>query len=168
MITEGQFIIGVTLIYWITFIILWRKACDEAIDWVFNIFLNLLLSVFLMFGTLSLDVKEQRINYEYYCKIQSLKNSNDIQGSFVLGTGSVEQVEYYYYYFKDINGYFRRGKKQVENTVIEERGGTPHIERKYIKRVSITGIVKSYKDQPSEEYKIVVPKGTVINKFEVY
>ena len=168
MITEGQFIIGLILVYWITFIILLRKVCKEVIDWVFNIIGNMFFSIFLMFCTLSLDVKEQSSNFEHYCNIQSLKNSNDIQGSFVLGTGSVDQVEYYYYYYKDINGYFRRGKKQVENTVIEEREGTPHIERKYIKRVSITGIVKSYRDKPSEEYKIVVPKGTVINKFEVY
>src|SRR6187402_386383 len=162
MVTEGQFIIGFILIYWIVLVILWRKSCTGISEWVFSILANLFLAFICMCATLSLDVKEQGINYKYYCKIQSLKNSNDIQGSFVLGTGSVEQVEYYYYYYKDIDGNFRRGKKQVENTVIEEREGTPQIERKYIKNMSRTGIVRSYKDQPTEEYKIVVPKGTVI------
>lgn len=169
MVTEENFIIYGVLFFYALYLFLWRKVCKELIDWVSSLFFNLVASVLTVFLLIAADQKKVETYYKYYCNIHSLKNSNDIRGSFVLGSGNMEQVEYYYYYFKDINGYFKRGKKEVSETVIEERENiVPHIERKHIKYISRTGFVESYSDFPSEKYKIVVPPGTVINKFEVY
>ena len=169
MVTEEQFIIYGGIFFYILYLFLWRKICKNGFDWVTSIFGNFIASVFTVTFLISLDAKDLETYYEHYCNIYSLKNSNDVSGSFTLGSGSVEQVEYYYYYYKDVNGYFNRGKKQVNNTVIEEQDNcVPHIERQKIKSVSKTGFIKEYSDTSSEKYKIVVPKGTVVNKFEIY
>lgn len=169
MVTEVNFIVYGFLFFYILYLFLWRKVCKESVDWVFSLIGNFIVSVFTIFILISADQKEVETYYKYYCNIHSLKNSNDVSGSFVLGSGNIEQVEYYYYYFKDVNGYFKRGKKEVNKTVIEEEeNATPHIERKHVKNMSRTGFIESYVDNSLEEYKIVVPTGTVINKFEVY
>jgi hypothetical protein len=169
MMTELSFI-GISFLLFLSlYIYLLGSNCDETVEWVGNIFFSFIFAFLSVAGLVFLDQKETSTTYEYYCKIHSLKNSNDVSGSFVLGSGNIEQVEYYYYYYKDINGYFKRGKKKVNNTVIEERENTtPRIERKYTQYKSRTGIVESYSDGSTEEYKIVVPKGTVISKFEIY
>jgi hypothetical protein len=170
MVTEAQFIIGGALFFWVLYTYLWKRCFyDEDSLWFFGIIGSFIFAVSSMIILLEIDDKETETYYKYYCNIHSLKNSNDVSGSFVLGSGSIEQVEYYYYYYKDVNGYFKRGKKEVRGTVIEEKEGViPHIERLYTKYESRTGFVKSYMDHSCEEYKIVVPKGSVINKFEIY
>lgn len=169
MVTEANFIVYGFLFFYILYLFLWRKVCNDVEDWLYSLLSNFIASCCTVALLISIDTKEIETSYKYYCNIHSLKNSNDVSGSFVLGSGNIEQVEYYYYYFKDINGYFKRGKKEVNRTVIEERANTtPHIEKKYTKSVSRTGVINSYSDSSLDEYKIVVPIGTVINKFEVY
>ena len=169
MVTEGQFIIGGSLFLFSLCLFIAKKMGASGEDWFFASICSLFLSFIAMAVLFSIDTKETETYYKYYCTIHSLKNSNDVSGSFVLGSGSIEQVEYYYYYYKDVNGYFKRGSKEVNKTVIEEREGViPHIESLYTKYESRTGFVKNYYDRSSEQYKIVVPKGTVINKFEIY
>lgn len=107
---------------------------------------------------------------EYYSRntnITSIKNSDEVGGNFTLGCGSIEQTEYYYYYYKSVEGYVR-GKKPVNSTFIVEDGSDkPHVEVKMNHYKSKSGLF-NYIDEENETYKIVVPKGTVVNKFEVY
>jgi hypothetical protein len=166
MVTEAQFIIGGVLFFWALYT---YCLCTEDSVWFFDIFVSFLLSSATVMFLVEIDDKETETYYKYYCNIHSLKNSNDVSGSFVLGSGSIEQVEYYYYYYKDVNGYFKRGKKEVIRTVIEEKEGViPHIEELLTKPESRTGFIESYADRSCKKYKIVVPKGSVINKFEIY
>ena len=167
--TEGQFIIGGGLFLFSLCLFIAKKMGASGEDWILFSICSLLLSFFTIGVLFCIDAKETETYYKHYCNVHSLKNSNDVRGSFVLGSGSIEQVEYYYYYYKDGNGYFKRGSKEVNSTVIEEKEGViPHIESLYTKYESRTGLIKSYTDHSSKQYKIVVPKGTVINKFEIY
>lgn len=169
MITEQSFYIYGFFFFYLLYLFLWRKCCEDVFDWILSLFANFIVSVFTIFILICADQKEVNTYYKYYCNIHSLKNSNDISGSFVLGSGSIDQIEYYYYYYKDTNGYFKRGKKEVYKTVIEEKENTtPHIKIKKVHYISRTRFVSEYSDSALEEYKIVVPKGTVINKFEIY
>ena len=85
----------------------------------------------------------------------------------MLGCGSIEQTEYYYYYYKSVDGYVR-GKKPVNDTfIVEDDSDKPHVEVSLCHYESKSGLI-DYLDEENEKYKIVVPKGTVVNKFEVY
>lgn len=107
-------------------------------------------------------------SYKPTCYIASIKNSDEIRGNFTLGCCTIKETEYYYYFYKTLNGGYARGKKNVNRTVIVEDGTQhPHIEILTTSYVSKTGWFK-YHDQSEEEYKIIVPKGTIVSKFELY
>jgi hypothetical protein len=107
-------------------------------------------------------------SYKPTCYIASIKNSDEIRGNFTLGCGTIKETEYYYYFYKTLNGGYARGKKDVNRTVIVEDGSQqPHIEVLTTSYESKSGWFK-YNDQSEEEYKIIVPKGTIVSKFELY
>lgn len=130
-----------------------------------------LLSIFgsgiILFNLRFLD-SETTETYKPTCHIASFKNTQVINGKFTLGCGTIKETEYYYYFYKTLNGGYARGKKNVNRTVIVEDGTQrPHIEILTTSYVSKTGWFK-YHDQSEEEYKIIVPKGTIVSKFELY
>jgi hypothetical protein len=85
----------------------------------------------------------------------------------MLGCGNIEQTEYYYYYYKSVEGYVR-GKKPVDETfIVETTNDKPHVEVKITHYESKSGLFR-YLDVENSKYKIIVPKGTVVNRFEVY
>jgi len=171
MISEGQFLIG--LIVLLTFGLsglFYKMSKDEGIPIIILIFLGFFGSLLLSIGVFTavrwLDSNET----EYYSRranITSIKNSDEVGGHFMLGCGNIEQTEYYYYYYKSVDGYVR-GKKPVNQTfIVEDSTDKPHVEVKMTHFESKSGLF-SYHDEEGEKYKIVVPKGTVVNKFEVY
>jgi hypothetical protein len=107
-------------------------------------------------------------SYKPTCYIASIKNSDEIRGNFTLGCGTIKETEYYYYFYKTLNGGYARGKKDVNKTVIVEDGSQqPHIEALTTSYESKTGWFK-YHDESEEEHRIIVPKGTIVSKFELY
>ena len=100
-------------------------------------------------------------------EIVSLSNGTETEGSFVLGNGTVNGVEYYYYFRHNGEG-FVRGKIPVYNSVIIE----DEIEQPVI-RVETTHIpewadswAESLKPEPYN--RIYVPHGTVVQQFSVH
>ena len=171
MISEGQFFIGLIVILTIGITgLFYKSAKDDVVSTLLLMFIgffgSLLLTLLIFFCVRWVDSNET----EYYSRranITSIKNSNEVGGSFTLGCGTIEQTEYYYYYYKSVDGYVR-GKKPVNNTFIVEDGSDkPHIEVKMIHFESKSGLF-DYHDEENETYKIIVPKGTVVNRFEVY
>lgn len=168
MINEAQLIVGGTISLWILYMLLWRKSCKEYFDWFASIFLNFFVALLTVAGFIQLDQKKVDENYYHSYYIYSLKNQEKIQGDFYLGSGSIEQVEYYYFYWKDVNGFYNRGQEEVNKTVIEESDTCrPHTEVLNYKYISRTSLVSVYGEEEQERYKIVVPRGTIINNFEV-
>jgi hypothetical protein len=171
MISEGHFFIG--LIVMLTIIItglFYKPAKDDGIPILLVMFLGFFASLLLTLGIFTFVRWADSNETEYYSRrgnITSIKNSNEVGGSFTLGCGTIEQTEYYYYYYKSVDGYVR-GKKPVNKTFIVEDGSDrPHVEVKMKHFESKSGLI-DYQDEEDEKYKIVVPKGTVVNKFEVY
>ena len=171
MISEGQFLIGLLIVLTLGLTFLFRKIdSDGGLPWLLSLlmsfFASLLLTLFIFPCIRWVDSNET----EYYSRranITSIKNNDEIGGHFMLGCGNIEQTEYYYYYYKSVDGYVR-GKKPVNNTfIVEDSSDKPHIEVKMTHFESKSGLF-DYDDEENEKYKIVVPKGTVVNKFEVY
>lgn len=102
-----------------------------------------------------------QIELENEYKIVSLRNRNNISGSFILGSGYISEKEYYYTFKKVSNNSYKRLKIPTDNTTIIE---TNKKEPKLVKyqRSAVFGLVDK-----GEFYKLYVPKGTIIKKFKV-
>jgi hypothetical protein len=171
MISEGQFLIGLIVILTIGLSVLFYKwASFEGVPVILTFlcgFLGSLILTMVIFPTIRWVDSDTTEYYSRRANITSIKNSNEVGGSFTLGCGTIEQTEYYYYYYKSVDGYVR-GKKPVNETFIVEDGSDkPHVEVKMTHFESKSGLF-TYHDEENSKYKIVVPKGTVVNKFEVY
>jgi hypothetical protein len=171
MISEGQFLIGLIVILTIGLSVLCYKLDkDREIPKFLLFFMGLVGSLFLTLLIFPCVRWVDSETTEYYSRrgnITSIKNSNEVGGSFTLGSGTIEQTEYYYYYYKSVDGYVR-GKKPVNQTfIVEDSSVKPHIEVKMKHFESKSGLFQ-FNDEEQKRYKLVVPKGTVVNKFEVY
>ena len=171
MISEGQFFIGLIVILTIGIMGLnYKSVKDDGASILMLIFIGFFGSLLLTLGIFMVVRWVDSDTTTYYSRranITSIKNSNEVGGTFTLGCGTIEQTEYYYYYYKSVDGYVR-GKKPVNKTfIVEDSSDKPHIEFKMRHFESKSGLF-TYHDEEQDIYKIVVPKGTVVNKFEVY
>lgn len=125
-----------------------------------------LLFMFLFGITFWADAEKVGSKEEHYLYIYSLKNSSEMRGDFVLGTGSIGEEEYYYYFYKGENGYVR-DKMPVGRVSIQENDNMrPKIVRLYQLFSQDTWI--KWRSSPREDYIMYVPKNTVVQKFSVY
>ena len=173
MITDFQLILGLSItIAFICIYYIWLiKDIDLESRIPLTLFITPMVSIFggliIMFGIRSID-GNKTISYKPTCNIISIKTNDVISGRFLLGSGSINQTEYYFYFYKTINGGYARGKKNVNITeIIEDDTQNPHIEVLTTTYESKTGWFK-VGDETEENYKIIVPKGTILNKFELY
>lgn len=171
MISEGVFLIGLIVILTIGLSVLFYKwESFEGIPVILSVLFGLFSSTILTVGIFPVVRWIDSDTTEYYSRranITSIKNSNEVGGNFTLGCGNIEQTEYYYYYYKSVDGYVR-GKKPVNETfIVEDSSDRPHVEVNVTHFESKSGLF-TYHDEENSKYKIVVPKGTVVNKFEVY
>jgi hypothetical protein len=160
--------IAIPFLYYVWFK---RKNIDSHDKVLVTLIIAPMISVFgafiILFNLRFLESNSTE-SYKPTCYIASIRNSDEIRGNFTLGCGSIDQKEYYYYFYKTLNGGYARGKKTVDKTVIVEDGSQqPHIEVLTTSYESKSGWIK-YHDQSEEEYKIIVPKGTIVSKFELY
>lgn len=133
--------------------------------WIFKAILaSIIVCVFVRFmSTHPTDIRE-----EHYRYIKSLKNNIEIDGGFVLGSGSIENIEYYYFFYKSELGY-KRGKLQVSKcSIVETSEKNPEIVRR-VQCYEQNGFIKwSCTEIDFDTYIIYVPENTVIEKFKVH
>lgn len=121
-----------------------------------------LLFMFLFFA--AFITIESTDNWTHYETIVSLKDSSNISGSFFLGTGSIDQKQYYVAYVTTTNqgNTFKQIKIPVNKTIIEENNNqTPRIVSKW----KISGYIS--KTKTHTHFKIIVPKNTIIKQFKI-
>ena len=134
---------------------------------IFLVILHLGISIFTPMITHQLYVEEIQYSvekHEYYPK--SLGNDKYMNGEFGLFTGSINEVDYYFFYVEYSTGMMRE-KLRVSECYIVETNRKPEI----------VGVYKKYKDEgrtfkimdehePSF-YRIYVPHNTIIKDFKV-
>lgn len=111
------------------------------------------------------DVHYEKEVHTYY--IQSLGNDKYTEGDFFLGSGNINDIDYYYFYVNTVKGMQRRKVEMNRTFLIETDTRRPE----YVK------IFDCYDDEHLfwktfddgvEDYKILyVPKGTIIRDFKV-
>ena len=89
-----------------------RGLAGAGIGFVAGLIILIVLSAIIT-PLLPNDISNHSIN------LVSLKNTSETSGSFVLGTGTIEGVEYYYYFYKTRGGY-ARGKIKAYKAILYE------------------------------------------------
>jgi hypothetical protein len=113
--------------------------------------------------------KEENI---YYLDIVSLKNDNSISGNFFLGSGSIQQEEYYFYFVKAKDGSFYRDKVEADRTrIVQTANISPRCEWKEITHISNAttkfwiGTGDLFFER--KDFKLYVPPDTIIENFRL-
>ncbi|UTG66803.1 hypothetical protein J2O02_18225 (plasmid) [Elizabethkingia anophelis] len=121
--------------------------------------------------------KVTRENKTLKARIYSLKGQSNIEGSFYLGYGHINTVDYYVFFMKDEkkNGFYKE-TIPVEKTLLIEKDTVPNVVRNYLLRTELdNNIFKSktiidtipysiFNKIPSSikyEYILTIPKGTI-------
>lgn len=105
---------------------------------------------------------------EHHLYPVSINREKDVYGSFVLGSGTVETTNYYYFYYESVYG-LKLSKVESMNTYIVETDD---------RRPEIVHVVKKYDDEAYIKLNngcvcdpiriiIYVPKGSIIRDYKL-
>lgn len=125
-----------------------------------------------------LDKEEEFFNKKVERNIYSLKSNSQISGRFVLGTGKIQEQDYYFFFSKDKNfGGFVKEKILAEETLLVEKDTVPFIvenllvKKEIRKRIFNSDVITYdtlsygflYEVPSSIKYKYIltIPKGTI-------
>ena len=121
--------------------------------------------MFLIIGALNLVFPHQEY-LKSRSPIHGLSNLSKTQGSFFLGTGKVNNVDYYYF-FEESNRGVKLERSVARYTYIKEYDGTPEkrvyahrFENEFLRRHGFTTMCDTYT-------VLYVPIGTVITEYNV-
>lgn len=100
----------------------------------------------------SCKVDSKYYNESFKEEIISLKSDKSIKGAFVLGSGSIEEVDYYYFFIKDtvFNGYKKHKIRSLETLIVEKDTVPTFIQNKLLKVITTKYLLGE--DKIEEEY----------------
>jgi len=150
--------------------VLWfSRHCDtetRAGMSVLTAMVTFLITILVIFIIASAQSKQS--NYTSVQEICSIRNDDTTEGSFFLGSGSIKETQYYFYYIKNGNSSYYLSKMRAIGTgVIEDNDKTPGIyqEMKCITFPGWSGFSSCYIERSVP--CIIVPKGTIIKEFNL-
>lgn len=118
-----------------------------------------------------LNPKKSTVKEYHYLYIKSLRNISSTEGEFFLGSGSIESVEYYYFFYQSTIG-LKRSKIPVNNiSIIETDERPPEIVKRkqcYSQDTFIKWRCREIDSRREDAYIMYVPKNTIIKEFKVY
>lgn len=111
-------------------------------------------------------------------EIVSLKDNDNTNGTFVLGTGSVYDTTYYVYNYKTEDGGIKRDKINTNDATVYETKDSPHIDvigkkLKESAKDSVmyhlfnVGFLEDYITSTPNDCKIYIPEGSIITEFKI-
>jgi|TARA_R110000850_G_C9969713_1_gene465092 hypothetical protein len=139
----------------------------ESIPIVFSIILLLFIAGGLSFGYCTYFEDTQRDVEEHDWYIHSLGNDKYMKGDFFLGSGTIEDTDYYFFYVRTQKGMSRIKRRVNDCYIIETDSRRPEIVGLRTVYDDEDKFFKVWFDDSILEYKIYVPKGTIIRDFKV-
>jgi hypothetical protein len=102
---------------------------------------------------------------QFETKLISMSNNSGVEGSFILGTGSIRETRYYIYKVIFDDGGIKEFMAPIHQSIIYETDETPKIQ-KYTFEMSKN---ISYVTNPEGNlvYKFYVPRGCIIKEFSI-
>ena len=132
---------------------------------VFILFVIIFCSGLNIYNQYEESILELEENHEFY--IYSLGNDKYINGDIGLFSGTIDEIDYYFFYVKYTNGMFREKLKLDKCYIVEGDYPRPEIKGVYRKFKDKDKFWKIWDDVTADYYKIYVPKGTIIRNFKV-
>ncbi len=143
------------LLFCITF---WSERSEDGFIFL-GVLGSFLLSGFILIIVMCL-ISTKEVTYT--TRIVSLQDNTRTEGSFALGSGHIEGVTYYCYYYNHIDGGYALGKVKTSNTRIVEW------DKDYaIKQCTMDENKEWGKGHMVGGYVFYVPKGTVVRNFNL-
>lgn len=119
----------------------------------------------MLITTKVLKTSEEKIVFEQF-KIVSVNNDKNINGSFVLGNGTINSTEYYYMMAKIDENKYIRYKANSNDSVIVESLESPHVIC-YINKIPEKFEWWLFDKIDFRSYEIKVPPDTIIKEFNL-
>jgi len=95
----------------------------------------------------------------------AVKDGSSTYGSFFIGCGSIDEVEYYFFYYETISGGIKKDRLLVRDvTIYEDDSVRSHIKQHEAKFKSWKYWIFAW-ESPDKKYSIYVPKGSVKRDF---
>ena len=160
------FIVAVVIIVYIC-LDEWNDLVDKIGLSVITVLTSFLLSclVLLLASVIISCTAEIEYDKASDTKIVALKDNQNVNGSFYIMGGYVDEDLYYYYATETEFGY-KTGKISAEDAYIQYTDGETHIER-YDGKFANEGVNLWAFPMCSNRYIIYCPDGTVTNEFNV-
>lgn len=130
----------------------------------------------IIWGWITFSIYDTDTNTEYRTDVTSIYsiggNSSSTNGTFILGTGSIDSTEYYTYFVRNLDGSKERKKVQVRDTKIFEGNYEPRLEYSKCHAGSdywwVSGMTSYKKDCNYFDKTILyLPENSVIQTFNI-
>jgi len=154
-------LIGIGITIWLLFNM--KDSISTVLFGVF-MFLILLIAPIFFFVIYTKDDYHEIEKHDWY--IESLGNDKYLSGSFFLGSGTINEIDYYYFYVNTTNGYSRLKRPISETYIIETDNRKPELTIVY-DHYDNTDKFWTVAEDTKLYYKLYVPKGTIIRDFRV-
>lgn len=145
----------------------WNDLADKFFYSFVTIMLSFCITGFVLLGASGITSCVAEIEYDVDSdtKIIALKDNQNVNGSFYILGGYVDEDLYYYYATETEFGY-KTEKMKADNAYIKYTDNEPHIER-YVGDFANEGAYFWGFPMCDDRYIIYVPEGTVTNEFNV-
>jgi hypothetical protein len=145
----------------------WNDWCDKLFGLVITSLLSMCISLIVLLGASAITSCFAEIDYDLVSdtKIIALKDNQNVNGSFYITSGYVNEDLYYYYATETEFGY-KTEKIKTDNAYIKYTDGEAHIE-KYNGEFANNSAYLWGIPMCDSRYIIYCPDGTVTNEFNI-
>ena len=147
-----------------------RFGHEEPVENLADAFMvSLIPTVVSFLIPLGIALSSSRVIYKSteIIEICSINRENLTEGSFFLGSGSINSVAYFFYYVKEGSDTYHLSKTMAEETKIIENNNL-------VSGIYKDKMLKTYPvwsglggNEYTENIRIIVPKGTIIKEFKL-
>ncbi|MFH0969270.1 MAG: hypothetical protein V1804_02070 [Patescibacteria group bacterium] len=144
---------------------------ERILSGIMGLIIGGMVALFVMFAVVSMSPSEQKYEELDRVELVALNNSRSTEGAFFLGSGRIESIPYYFFYYQLPDGGKKLGKLIAENaTVYEEKRTNAYMARVSGKTIRKKTRILSWLLIPesllhgtrSSSYALHVPEGTIV------
>lgn len=140
----------------------------DFVETILGGFLGTMVGMVLgMFVVMVISFSMEYVDKEYpHCYLYNLQDDSQVNGNFTLGSGRIQEKQYFVFYSKDSHG-FKYSKLDASKCRIQEWDGKPILIRIEREPKNPNFFTKGLTLYPDVEWIFKVPKGTVIRQFNL-
>lgn len=129
-----------------------------------------MVAMFSLGGAVVVGELTHSYHFDREVELITLKDAqnNNIDGSFFLGTGSVDsELNFYYvYYYEDEDGSIRLGKANSKYARVYEEDRDTAVVKTY-EKTALSKFGLTFRDGRPTRYEIFVPRGTILPGYKL-